>query len=221
MPTRFRVWGSMDCSTRPEMKVEKVSYDIITPSAARGICDAIFWHPGLRRVIDRIIVCNPIRFTSVRRNEVKAVVNSRAARTVMEGPGNGSLYIATPNEIQQRASLLLRDVSYVIEAHFEMTDKAAPSDNPAKFRDIMTRRIRKGQAYHQPCMGCREFPTHFAPLRDSAALSGGVERTVDLGYMSTTWTIPTPQDIRPLFFRAVLEDGVLTVPPRDSEEVIG
>lgn len=107
MPTRFRVWGQYGLFTRPEMKVEKVSYDIITPSAARGICDAIFWHPGLRWVIDRIIVCNPIRFTSVRRNEVKAVVNSRAARTVMEGRGNGSLYIATPNEIQQRASLLL------------------------------------------------------------------------------------------------------------------
>ena len=85
MPTRFRVWGQYGLFTRPEMKVEKVSYDIITPSAARGICDAIFWHPGLRWVIDRIIVCNPIRFTSVRRNEVKAVVNSRAARTVMEG----------------------------------------------------------------------------------------------------------------------------------------
>lgn len=153
MPTRFRVWGDYALFTRPEMKTERVSFDIITPSAARGICDAIFWHPGLRWVIDRIIVCNPIRFTSVRRNEVKAVVNSRAARTVMEGRGNGSLYIATPNEIQQRASLLLRDVSYVIEAHFEMTDKAAPSDNPGKFQDIMTRRIRKGQAYHQPMQG--------------------------------------------------------------------
>ena len=177
MPTRFRVWGQYGLFTRPEMKVEKVSYDIITPSAARGICDAIFWHPGLRWVIDRIIVCNPIRFTSVRRNEVKAVVNSRAARTVMEGRGNGSLYIATPNEIQQRASLLLR--------------------------------------------GCREFPAHFAPCETLPPCPEELRGRRDLGYMLYDMDYSDPQDIRPLFFRAVLEDGVLTVPPRDSKEVIG
>lgn len=221
MPIRFQVWGDYALFTRPEMKTERVSFDIITPSAARGICDAIFWHPGLRWVIDRIIVCNPIRFTSVRRNEVKAVVNSRAARTVMEGRGKGPLYIATPNEIQQRASLLLRDVSYVIEAHFEMTDQAAPSDNPGKFQDIMTRRIRKGQAYHQPCMGCREFPAHFAPCETLPPCPEELRGRRDLGYMLYDMDYSDPQDIRPLFFRAVLEDGVLTVPPRDSKEVIG
>ena len=209
MPIRIHTWGDYALFTRLEMKTERVSYDIITPSAARGICDAIFWHPGLRWVIDRIIVCNPIRFTSVRRNEVKAVVNSRAARTVMEGRGNGSLYIATPNEIQQRASLLLRDVSYVIEAHFEMTDKAAPSDNPGKFQDIMTRRIRKGQAYH------------FAPCETLPPCPEELRGRRDLGYMLYDMDYSDPQDIRPLFFRAVLEDGVLTVPPRDSKEVIG
>ena len=149
------------------------------------------------------------------------MVNSRAARTVMEGRGNGSLYIATPNEIQQRASLLLRDVSYVIEAHFEMTDKAAPSDNPGKFQDIMTRRIRKGQAYHQPCMGCREFPAHFAPCETLPPCPEELRGRRDLGYMLYDMDYSDPQEIRPLFFRAVLEDGVLTVPPRDSKEVIG
>lgn len=221
MPTRFRVWGQYGLFTRPEMKVEKVSYDIITPSAARGICDAIFWHPGLRWVIDRIIVCNPIRFTSVRRNEVKAVVNSRAARTVMEGRGNGSLYIATPNEIQQRASLLLRDVSYVIEAHFEMTDKAAPSDNPGKFQDIMRRRVEKGQFYHQPCFGVREFPAQFKSCEELPPCPEELAGEKDLGWMLLDLDYSDRENITPRFFRAVLRDGVLEVPPMYSQEVRG
>ena len=212
MPTRFRVWGDYALFTRPEMKTERVSFDIITPSAARGICDAIFWHPGLRWVIDRIIVCNPIRFTSVRRNEVKAVVNSRAARTVMEGRGNGSLYIATPNEIQQRASLLLRDVSYVIEAHFEMTDKAAPSDNPGKFQDIVKRRIQKGQFYHQPCFGCREFPANFELCNEEEIHTAydDVEEK-DFGFMLYDIDYSDEENLSPMFFRAIMKQGVIDV----------
>ena len=160
MPISLEVWGEFACFSRPEMKVERVSYDMMTPSAARGLLEAIFWHPGLRYVIDRIQVCAPIRTMNLRRNEVKATISARAARTVMER-GRGELYLATPEEIQQRAALLLRDVRYVIDAHFNITDKAAPGDNPGKFQDILKRRISRGQFYHQPCFGCREFPAQF------------------------------------------------------------
>ena len=132
----------------------------MTPSAARGLVEAIYWHPGLRWIIDRIHVCAPIRFTNLRRNEVKSTLSARSARTVMER-GKGELYLCTSDDIQQRAALLLRDVRYVIEAHFDMTSQAAPGDNPGKFQDIVKRRIKKGQFYHQPCFGCREFPAHF------------------------------------------------------------
>ena len=154
MPIRLEVWGDYALFTRPEMKVERVSYDVMTPSAARGLMEAVYWHPGMRWSVDRIHVCSPIRFTNLRRNEVKATVSARSARTVMER-GTGDLYLCTPENIQQRASMLLRDVHYVIEAHFDMTDRAAPGDNPGKFQDIIKRRVRKGQFYHQPYFGCR------------------------------------------------------------------
>ncbi len=220
MAIRFRVWGEYALFTRPEMKTERVSYDVMTPSAARGICDAIFWHPGLRWRVDRIIVCKPIQFTNIRRNEVKAVISGRNAKTVMER-GKGELYIATPNEIQQRAAMLLKNVEYIIEAHFDMTEAAAPSDNPGKFQDIMTRRIEKGQFYHQPCMGCREFPAHFAPCTEKTACPDELRGERDFGYMLYDMDYTDPEEIRPLFFRAKLRDGVLIVPDRNSGEVIG
>ena len=128
MAISVEVWGDYACFSRPEMKVERVSYDVMTPSAARGLLDAIYWHPGLRWVIDRIHVCAPIRFTNIRRNEVKDTVSARKAKTVMEK--GGELYLATPDSIQQRAAMVLREVRYVIDAHFEMTAKASPGDNP-------------------------------------------------------------------------------------------
>ena len=140
MPISLEVWGEFACFSRPEMKVERVSYDMMTPSAARGLLEAIYWHPGLRYVIDRIQVCAPIRTMNLRRNEVKATISARAARTVMER-GRGELYLATPEEIQQRAALLLRDVRYVIDAHFDITPQANPGDNAGKFQDIMKRRL--------------------------------------------------------------------------------
>ena len=143
MAISLEVWGDYALFTRPEMKVERVSYDVMTPSAARGLIEAIFWHPGLRWVIDRIQVCAPIRFNNLRRNEVKSTIPARSARTVMER-GAGKLYFCTADDIQQRAALLLRDVRYVIEAHFDITDKAAPGDNPGKFQDIAKRRIQRG-----------------------------------------------------------------------------
>lgn len=203
------------------MKVERVSYDIMTPSAARGLLESIFWHPGLRWHIDRIRVCAPIRFTNVRRNEVKAVASARTARTVMER-GKGELYLVTSENIQQRASLLLQDVHYVIEAHFDMTDRAAPSDNPGKFQDIMKRRIQKGQFYSQPYFGCREFPAHFKSCEEVPPCPDELAgKTIDLGYMPWDMDYSNPENITPLFFRAALKNGVLEVPDRDSGEVIG
>ena len=172
MSIKLEVWGDYALFTRPEMKAERVSYDIITPSAARGLIEAIYWHPGMRWHIDRIHVCAPIRFTNLRRNEVKSTISARNARTVMER-GTGELYLCTSEDIQQRAAMLLRDVRYVIETHFTMTEKASPGDNPGKFQDIIKRRIKKGQFYHQPCFGCREFPAQFPPVGSGLRHSDG------------------------------------------------
>ena len=143
MSISVEVWGDYACFSRPEMKVERVSYDVMTPSAARGLLEAIYWHPGMKWVVDRIHVCAPIRFTNIRRNEVKDTLSARKAQSVMEK--GGELYLATPDSIQQRAAMVLRDVRYVIDAHFEMTTRATPTDNPGKFQDIMRRRVEKGQ----------------------------------------------------------------------------
>ncbi len=220
MPVSLEVWGSYALFSRPELKTERVSYDVMTPSAARGLIEAIFWHPGLRYTIDRIHVCAPIRTMNLRRNEVKSTVSARAARTVMER-GRGELYLATPDDIQQRAALLLRDVHYVIEAHFDMTPQAAPGDNPGKFQDILKRRIHRGQFYHQPCFGCREFPAQFRLCRDLPPCPEELKGERDLGYMLWDMDYSDPENITPLFFRAKLVDGVLEIPRRDSGEVIG
>ena len=220
MPISLEVWGDYACFTRPEMKTERVSYDIMTPSAARGLLESIYWHPGMRWVIDRIHVCAPIRFTNLRRNEVKATINARSVRTVMER-GKGELWLAAPEEIQQRAAMLLRDVRYVIEAHFDLTDKAAPGDNPGKFQDIMRRRVERGQFYHQPCFGCREFPAHFRACEELPLCPEELKGERDLGYVLWDMDYSDPENIVPLFFRAKLKDGVLEVPTRDSGEVKG
>lgn len=219
MAVKVEIWGDYALFTRPEMKVERVSYDVITPSAARGILEAIYWHPGLKWVIDRIQVCNPIRFTNVRRNEVKSTISARSAKKVMDS-GSGELYLNTSDDIQQRAAMLLKDVHYVIEAHFEMTEKAAQSDNPGKFQDIMKRRLSRGQYYHQPCMGCREFPAYFREADDNVGISKELEGEKDLGFMLYDMDYSNPTDIRPLFFRAKMIDGVIQIPKIDSEEVL-
>lgn len=218
MAVSLEVWGDFACFSRPEMKVERVSYDIITPSAARGLIEAIYFHPGLRYQVDRIRVCSPIHFTNLRRNEVKAIANARTAKTVME-KGSGEFYLAASQEIQQRAALLLRDVHYVIDAHFEMTDRAAPSDNPGKFQDILKRRMQRGQFYHQPYFGCREFPAQFKPCTEIPPCPEELKGERDLGWMLYDMDYSNPENIQPRFFRAVLRDGVLEVPPWDSEEV--
>lgn len=220
MPISLEVWGKYASFNRPEMKTERVSYDVMTPSAARGLLEAIYWHPGMKWCIDRIHVCAPIRFTNLRRNEVSSTLSAKTARTVMER-GKGELWIAASKDIQQRSALLLRDVRYVIEAHFDMTDKAAPGDNPGKFQDILKRRIQKGQFYHQPCFGCREFPANFKLCEELPPCPEELLGERDLGYMLWDLDYTDPRNITPRFFRAKLRDGVLTVPTLDSGEVIG
>ena len=151
---------------------------------------------------------------------MKSTISARSARTVMER-GAGELYLCTADDIQQRAALLLQDVRYVIEAHFDMTDKAAPGDNPGKFQDIVKRRIQRGQFYHQPCFGCREFPAQFRWCEEPPPCPEELKGPRDLGWMLYDMDYTDPEDIRPLFFRASLEDGVLRVPGRDSGEVRG
>lgn len=213
---RVRVWGEFALFSRAEMKVERCSYDMLTPSAARGILEAIYWHPGMRWVIDRIYVRKPIVFTSVRRNEVKSKVQGSGALSAINGD-NKPLYLCSKRDIVQRASILLRDVDYVIEAHFEMTPQANASDNPGKFKDIIMRRLRRGECYHTPYFGCREFPARFALYEEDEVMTAyaGTER--DLGYMLYDFDYSDPEEITPMFFRAVLKNGVLDV--RDCEVV--
>ena len=218
MSIQLEVWGDYACFTRPEMKTERVSYDVMTPSAARGILEAIYWHPGMRWVIDKIYVCAPIQFSSIRRNEVKETVNARQAKRVMENL-SGDLYLATGDSIQQRSMLFLRDVHYVIEAHFEMTKKAAPGDNPGKFRDIINRRISKGQYYHAPYFGVREFPVNFALCENIPPCPTELLGTHDLGWMLLDMDYSNLQDIKPMFFRGKLVNGVLDVPSTRNPEV--
>ena len=209
---QLEVWGPYALFSRPELKVEKVSYDVPTPSAARGIVEAVYFHPGLRWHIDRIYVLNPISFTSIRRNEVLSKISARNVRQAAQG-GRQELYLAAPQEIVQRSSLLLQDVHYVIEAHFEMTSKAAPSDNPGKFQDIVTRRMEKGQCYTTPYLGCREFSASFR--RWAGGPIKTIKETRDLGLMLYDFDYTDPQNITPTYFRDKLENGILNV--RDCE----
>lgn len=219
MSISVEVWGDYACFSRPELKTERVSYDVMTPSAARGLLDAIYWHPGMRWVVDRIHVCAPIRFTNIRRNEVKDIISARNAKAAMES--GEEIYLATSESIQQRAAMVLRDVRYVIDAHFEMTARATPTDNPGKFQDIMRRRVEKGQFYHQPCFGVREFPAQFKPCEELPPCPKELAGEKDLGWMLLDLDYSDRENITPRFFRAVLRDGVLEVPPMYSQEVRG
>ncbi|MBB1092544.1 type I-C CRISPR-associated protein Cas5 [Rhodopseudomonas palustris] len=224
---RLRVAGRWALFTRPEMKVERVSYDVMTPSAARGILEAIHWKPAIRWVIDEIHVLKPIRFESLRRNEVGTKAPVAAIRKAMKSGHVGDLTLVVEDNRQQRAATLLCDVDYVISAHFVMTPKAGPEDNEAKHLDTFNRRARKGQAFHQPSLGTREFPASFeliepgAPLPQadeqhrSATLGFGTPR--DLGFM--LYDIDHGGDRGSILFRATLIDGVVKVPPPGSPEL--
>lgn len=217
MGVKVKVWGDFALFSRPELKVERCSYDVMTPSAARGILDAIYWHPGLKWVVDKIYVRKPIQFTSVRRNEVKSKVLASSVLQAYNG-GEKPLYISSKEEIVQRASMLLCDVEYVIDAHFEMTERAnaTATDNPGKFKDIIMRRLRRGECFHMPYFGCREFPAHFC-LWEEEKIPTAYEdvEEKDLGLMLYDLDYRNPEDIQPMFFRAVLKRGVLDL--RDCE----
>ena len=215
MGVKMKVWGDFALFSRPELKVERCSYDVMTPSAARGILDAIYWHPGLKWVVDKIYVRKPIQFTSVRRNEVKSKVLASSVLQAYNG-GEKPLYISSKEEIVQRASMLLCDVEYVIDAHFEMTERANATDNPGKFKDIIMRRLRRGECLHMPYFGCREFPAHFC-LWEEEKIPTAYEdvEEKDLGLMLYDLDYRNPEDIQPMFFRAVLKRGILDL--RDCE----
>ena len=215
MSFKVEVWGDYACFSRPEMKVERCSYDVMTPSAARGLLEAIYWHPGMRWVVDRIHVMAPIRFTSIRRNEVGSKLSARNARAAMEG-GTKPLFIAASSDIVQRAALVLRDVRYVIEAHYDLVpEKMAPEDNDGKFTDIVRRRLSRGQCFHQPCFGVREFPANFRAWADGPIPTAYPDEARDLGFMLYDMDYSNPENITPMFFRAQLLNGVLDV--RDCE----
>jgi CRISPR-associated protein Cas5d len=215
---RLKVWGENACFTRPEMKVERVSYDVMTPSAARGILEAVLWKPAIRWQVTQIDVLNPIRWASVRRNEVGAVMS----------PRTGGLFIE--DQRQQRAGLFLRDVAYVIHAFFELTTRAGAEDNIRKFEEMFMRRTEKGQCFHRPYLGCREFAASFEPVHPGHPQPEPISDTRDLGYMLHDIDHSLAEDkpgaphcctsrCTPRFFRGSLEQGRLRVPPLDSGEV--
>lgn len=215
---RLKVWGEHACFTRPEMKVERVSYDVMTPSAARGILEAIHWKPAIRWIIDAIHVLEPIRFQSIRRNEVGSKVPAGNVRKAMNRGHLEGLRQLVDEDRQQRASTVLVKPAYVIEAHFEITSKADKDDNEGKHLDIFNRRAARGQCFHQPYLGTREFAANFELIAPDAPMPQAIAETRDLGFM--LWDIDHAAPGRPsMFFRARLEDGVLRVPPPDSPEV--
>ena len=215
---RLKVWGNRACFTRPEMKVERVSYDVMTPSAARGILEAIHWKPAIRWVIDRVHVLKPIRFQSIRRNEVGHKAPAGKIKTAMTRESLDGLCLLVDEDRQQRAATVLVDVAYVIEAHFNMTDKAGPEDNEGKHLDIFNRRASRGQCFHQPCLGTREFDARFELLSPDAPLPPAISENRDLGFM--LWDIDHAGDKSAMFFRASLENGVVAVPPPGSPEIL-
>ena len=232
---KLRVWGDYAAFNRPEMKVERVSYDVITPSAARGIIEAIYWKPQLRWVVDRIRVLRPIQFTHVRRNEISSKIPMKGKTGVAAAmkAGSGRLGIAVEDHRQQRAAMMLRDVEYGLEAHLEVLDATEidgkKNTTPeGKHLDIFKRRAKRGQYFHHPYLGCREFPAYFELVDDFPACPDELSGDRDLGYMLQDFDfVPDPKGkvieswtgtrltAEPRFFRPIMRDGVIEVPPLD------
>jgi len=231
---KLEVWGDYALFSRPEMKVERVSYDVLTPSAARGILEAIYWKPQFRWVIDRVRVLSPIRHTNVRRNEIDIKIPKGGAVSSAMKAGKGNLGIAVDEHRQQRAAVLLRDVRYGIEAHIEILDPTerdgSSLEHPeAKHLDMFKRRARKGQYFHHPYLGCREFPASFRLIEDDESFGQcpeSLQGERSLGWM--LWDIEFIPDkkgaiieshagrrltAQPRFFDATMVDGVIEVPP--------
>jgi CRISPR-associated protein Cas5d len=203
-----RIRGDYALFTRPEMKVERVSYDVITPSAARGVIEAIYWKPAIRWVIDRIHVLNEIQFTNIRRNEVSEKTSTLKAKQLMKGSKEPFFIDVTANR-QQRATLVLKNVDYIVEAHFELTDEAGDEDTPEKHYNIALRRLRKGQHFHAPYLGTREFGAQVELVEDESLPPSQLAGERDLGWMLYDLNFEDPDDIQPQFFKAHMQDGVI------------
>lgn len=217
MGIMVEVSGKYASFNRPEFKVERMTYEVMTPSAARGILDSIYWHPGLSWHIDKIYVLNPINFTSFRRNEVKSRLLPSQVKAIINGK-KSSLYIDASSDIQQRSAVVLKDVHYIIEAHFEITSKASKTDNSGKFQSIIKRRLKNGQCFNQPYLGCREFSATFKEWEGNTddIQTAYPNSTKDLGlmlydmdYHDTDCT--NSRDVTPMFFKAILKNGVLDI----------
>lgn len=214
---RLKVWGDNACFTRPEMKVERVSYDVMTPSAARGVLEAIFWKPAIRWHVTQIDLLAPILWESVRRNEVGAVMSPRADGLFIE------------DQRQQRAGLFLRNVAYTIHAQCELTEKAGAEESILKYQEMFLRRAEKGQCFHRPYLGCREFSAQFELIPHDQPLPMPIPETRELGYMLYDVGHDNSKDenhvhsctekCRSIFFRARLDQGKMVVPSLDSGEV--
>lgn len=210
----IKVHGENACFTRPEMKVERVSYDVMTPSSARGILEAIHWKPAILYHIKAIHVLNPIVFENIRRNEVAEKLSDRRVSQAIK---TGNLfeavnYINNKNR-QQRASTILKNVAYIIEADISLTEHAGKEDNLIKHLEIFKRRAKKGQCFQQPYLGTREFPAYFEYLDTLEDIQHYKTNNVpnrDLGWM--LWDIDFKNNMTPRFFHAYLNDGKVDVP---------
>ena len=213
----LEVWGDMACFTRPELKVERVSYDVITPSAARAVFEAIFWKPAIRWQVTKIEVLNPIKWTSIRRNEVGAVASK------------SPIYIE--DKRQQRNTLCLADVRYRIWAKLifipardrqnrTLFDAPHEGENPMKYYEMFERRASKGQCFNQPYLGCREFSASFRLIKDDEKMQPAITEDKNFGIMLYDMDFSNPKNIQAMFYRAEMKQGVIIVPPIDSEEVL-
>ncbi|HUW29789.1 MAG TPA: type I-C CRISPR-associated protein Cas5c [Sulfuriferula sp.] len=212
--------GDFACFTRPEMKVERVSYDVMTPSAARACFEAILWKPAIRWHVRKIEVLKPIRWINLRRNEVASVVSTRNVETTMKN-GAGILGLNIEDDRQQRAGLFLRDVAYRVHADLEFFSGRDPGAHANKYYEMFERRASRGQCVNQPYLGCREFAAYFRLVTDPAAEPSSIDETRELGFMLHDLDFTHPADPAPRFFRAQLENGAVNVPAWDSEEVRG
>lgn len=212
--------GDFACFTRPEMKVERVSYDVMTPSAARACFEAILWKPAIRWHIRKIEVLKPIRWINLRRNEVAGIISTRNVESAMKS-GTGTLGLNIEDERQQRAGLFLRDVAYRVHADLEFFPERDREAKAVKYHEMFERRASRGQCVNQPYLGCREFSASFRLVDETTQEPVPVQETRDLGFMLYDLDFTPPSGPVPRFFRARLENGVVDVPRWDSEEVRG
>ncbi len=211
----LEVSGDLACFTRPEMKVERVSYDVITPSAARAVFDAILWKPAIRWHIRLIEVLKPIRFINLRRNELASVISVRNVQQAMAS-NDGDLAIYVEDDRQQRAALLLRDVGYRLHADMEVLPARQDPMPPQKYHAMFERRAENGQWVNQPYLGCREFAARVRLVTRIHDEPPSVQVDRDLGWMLHDLDFSNPSDPQPVFFRAAMKSGCIEVNSRGA-----